>query len=518
MKSESLYTFTPDDWKRLEIQYAQSFKPTFDLVTENSGSLVESQEIYLESFVYYTQLIELHGISLADKSEEVLYSFSRKLWIQKLRKRRVDVNFVKHHHNYLDMEDAFQEIDSIRDRSDRTAQKLAEIGEPCRTLLLDSIGRRKNLTEVAARLGFADEQRAMQQIVKGLRRLVELVDSKALTISDRDMAETVYTLLDPKTNPSQTRLSNDDTVEQTIVARIVAVLRSYVTRNERMTLLKELQVRVVPSTQVIHQMKKEPKTTHTMRPQLWLAASVLAAIVISALTSLGIVGVSTSQAEPIILEVDTAMVELAPVINRVSHLATAFQINQKGLILTAADAVAGESEVLLTDKTNNRKAKAKVLFVDRAANVAILQSEELASAQLPYRFAPDDARVGQNVYALACTTEDLIYEHAYLSASNQNGFARMKVETFSAGAPILNEQGQLSGMVSSKSTDAGSLAYVVHGSVLRDALNRWASQSGQTLELTTRNRLFYSDRAEQVEKIKPHLFEITYYTEEIETR
>src|SRR5690606_26913014 len=227
MKSEELHKFTSEDWKILESQFAGFSMPVIDFVTENKGSISEAEEIYINAFIYYTQLLELHGLKLTAKAEDLIYSFSRKLWIKVLGKRNVDINFVKHRRSFFEMEDAFHEIESINERSEKTAEKLADVGEPARTLILEHIGRNTELSVIGSRLGYADEDRAFGQISKSVRKLIRLSEGKTFELNDADFKLlTKYVLGNQRSESIE--LTEEKKVAVTMISRSVAMIRSYV--------------------------------------------------------------------------------------------------------------------------------------------------------------------------------------------------------------------------------------------------------------------------------------------------
>ena len=159
MTIEQLHTITEENWEHIVKQFSAHYGPTLTFVTENKGSLSEGRDIYVDAFIYYTQLIELQGPSMLEKAEGLIYSFARKLWVKRLSKRNVDVNFVKHRREYFEMEEAFHDIDSINERTIKTSQKLAELGEPYRTLISEHIGKTTHLDELYGRLGLKNEDK-----------------------------------------------------------------------------------------------------------------------------------------------------------------------------------------------------------------------------------------------------------------------------------------------------------------------------------------------------------------------
>jgi hypothetical protein len=261
MKANELHVFESEDWKAVESQFSKFYRATFEFVTENKGSIDEAKDIYINAFIYYTQLIEIHGVKLFEKADEIIYSFSRRLWLHKLEKRRVDLNYVKHRREFFEMEEAFYEIDSIAQRSAKTAERLAIIGEPCRTMVLEYVGRRKPLMDCASRLGFSDEDRAFQQVTKCIRKLINLTENIDIKQEEAGFTALVRYVLDDMDRASS-QLMEKDKVMITMISRTVAMVRNYVTSTERIQVLKTIQDKMLPTVletallKKIHQIKR----------------------------------------------------------------------------------------------------------------------------------------------------------------------------------------------------------------------------------------------------------------------
>ncbi|NEN24692.1 trypsin-like peptidase domain-containing protein [Cryomorpha ignava] len=511
MKNEELHKFTSEDWKLLESQFAGFSLPVIDFVTENKGSLSEAEEIYINAFIYYTQLLELHGLKLSTKAEDLIYSFSRKLWIKVLGKRNVDVNFVKHRRSFFEMEDAFHEIESINERSEKTAEKLAEVGEPARTLILEHIGRNAELAIIGSRLGYSDEDRAFGQISKSLRKLIRLSEGKTFELDDADFKLLLRYVLDNQGRDS-IDLNEEKKVAVTMISRSVAMIRSYVTRNQRIAKLKEMQERIHPDVHSALE-KSQPVSTQKnrkMKPIAVFALSAIVALSVSVMTAFGISGFQKqnqqSETETEInadtLITETVVIDSMPVI---AHSSSAFAISNDGLFITAAKVEKGirfklipsvEGEVLIGE----------VVFSDTAQSLAIIKCTLESRLRLPYMLSFEDPKIAQELYSISNYKQEFFYTEGKVNAAGVEGMGKVKLDNTTPGAPIVSEKGQILGMVLGNGDENMNL--VITSSKMKEAISKYEENSGLRVQLVTRNGLFYSNRTSQVELLKPFIYEV----------
>lgn len=511
MEKEELHKFTSEDWKLLETQFSGFSFPVIDFVTENKGSLSEAEEVYINAFIYYTQLLELHGLKLTTKAEDLIYSFSRKLWIKVLGKRNVDINFVKHRRSFFEMEDAFHEIESINERSEKTAEKLAEVGEPARTLILEHLGRNKDLSQVSARLGYSDEDKAFAQLSKSIRKLIKLSEGKNFDLTENEFQELVRYVLD-KQREDSSQLSEEKKVAVTMISRSTAMIRSYVIRNQRIQKLKEMQERIHPDTHLALE-KSSPnshKDNKKMKPAAVFALSAVVALSVSVLTAFGITNLHKLQHEPeseITAQIDTVDTKIMEPVEEAKKdmEMSAFAISSDGLFLTTAHVQKG-SKVKLNNSDEVEALNGEVVYVDTLQNLALVKCEMKKQTRLPYMLALADPKIAESMYAVGYFNDLFFYSEGIVNAS-ANGSRKIKLDNATGGSPVVSDNGQILGMVLANSTDENICALLTC-SQIKDAISSYEQLASTKVQLTSRNGLFYSNRTEQVEKLKPFVYKV----------
>lgn len=506
MKIERLHIFNDKDWKVIANQFSDFYVSVFEFITENKGSISEAREVYVTSFLYYTQLLELHGMDVAEKGEGIVYSFARCIWIKKLRKRNVDVNFVTHRREFFEMEDAFHEIDSIAERSTRTANKLAEVGEPARTLILEFVGKGHNLSEVAPRLGFTNTAKAQLQITKSLRNLIKDAEGKDLSIDDLVFQETLEYILNSK---GEAKSAGVDKLNLAMVSRTVALIKNYVDRNKRLEIFKEMETHFDPELMPCQEHNQDEVKTKKMKPVAVFLAAAAVALVVSALTAFGLAEIRDSNLET----KQEVVAEVAPVIDEViaesveiqTH--TAFAISNDGYLLTTADAVGSKLHIRLTGNGSNRNLNGDVVAVDTVNNFALIKCNFEKGIRIGHRFSPDNPALGQSLFTLGFPSNELFYSKAEINASLQAKTGKINLDGFAPGSPVISDKGQIVGMITSKNEIDG-LSNVTYISSLNDFVKSVSEEGKSLVKTPQRNALFYKNRIEQIDAITPYVWRV----------
>jgi len=518
MEQDRLYSLDNDARAKVETQFTGLYKNTFEFVLENKGSMSEAKDVYVKAFTYYLQLLELRGFDLFEKADTVIYSFSRKLWLHKLEKRRVELDFVKHRREFYEMEDAFHEIDSINVRSAKTAEKLAEIGEPCRTLVLECVGRKKDISEVGPRLGFSDEDRAFRNLVQCYRKLIKHTEGKEFNISDDAFSAIARYAMDGMDAVSQ-GVSEEDKVCLTMVSRVTAMVRNHVIRTERVEAFRAIQDKLTPESVEIPEPDAAVDETKkkVMRSITIVAVAVVAAVCVSALTAFSVSEAIHTKHETAIAVEEAAAAHIADSLASLELAKptppkgiSAFSVADGGFLLTAATPLKHAERLKAFREDSDTGHEVEVIGIDTIADLALLRFADMgASLQaLPYRLAPSGSGIGESVYSLGFPSDFLAYTDGSISSSGPEGKSRVRLQSASAGAPVIGDKGQVAGVLLNSHEDDSGFFTVMPS----DQIIAWIAETTENknvqLSLNTRNRLFYSDRSKQIEQFRPFVYEL----------
>jgi hypothetical protein len=343
-------------------------------------------------------------------------------------------------------------------------------------------------------------------------RLVKLTEGKELSADETAIAAMLRYTLDNGHHPPA-ECNGFDKVSLTMISRVVSMVRSHIIRSERIQILSELQSRIEPSAELSIN-PAEPKKKN-MKPALVFAITAAIAVGISAFTAVIISGAARASADqqvPVEDSLSNGTVELIEMETR-QHTSIAFAINQSGIIVTIADAVAGKREIELMEISGNQGVMADVVYLDKARNIAILTARNPELGSVPYRFSPDEVKVGEALYSLAVQDSTLLYAESYLSSKSSTGHGRIKLDLSTSGSPLLTPHGQIAGMVSHADDGPNGVAYLITADQIKESIDRWATRDVIHVALPNRNQLFYENRANQIEKISQFLYKIEYETE-----
>lgn len=156
--------------------YKQSCKSVTALITKNSGTARDAEEVLQEALVILWERIRQQRYQHTARLETFLYATARNLWLRRLARARREIP------REIDPEESSSEDPSPLDQlieSEETAmvgKALGKLGEPCRTLLILFYWEEATMEEIAVRLGFANAETAKSkkyQCKKALRELLK---------------------------------------------------------------------------------------------------------------------------------------------------------------------------------------------------------------------------------------------------------------------------------------------------------------------------------------------------------
>jgi hypothetical protein len=502
MNLERWYMIKQDDWALLETQFRDSYIPVLKFVTENKGSFSEARDVYIEAFYYYTRSIELKGADYLEKSTDLIYSFSRIIWLRKLEKRKVDLSMIKHQREFYDLDETFHEIDLMSERSEKAWESLAKIGEPCRTLVLEVIGHGEPLLDVAQRLGFADEERAKERIIQCIKKLILLAENHKIEDDDSTFESCLTYALSPSENERPQGAKAE--VCLAITSRTLATIKNYVNSKERTATLREFRDRLLQSdASALQEIESKPKVSQ-MKPLQLAVFVALLAIAVSGLTSFVVYQLPSSGEVPT-ASVDTTStktdtIDVVPVVTW--HERSAFLINDDGFALTSAKDLTQGQRVQAGDHEIQNEG-ATVVAIDPITGIALLKVDSALRTTVPFRFSTENPTVGDELISLGFKEGKLLYSAAETQHLEGN-VQWISGNTLLPGAPLLSEIGELKGIVTEDTQNPTSIGVV-------DLAEFISNHVVDEVHLPRRNRLYYDSTSKKVEKISPCILKIKFH-------
>lgn len=195
--------------------------------------------------------------------------------------------------------------------------------------------------------------------------------------------------------------------------------------------------------------------------------------------------------------------------------ATGFALTSNGFIATNYHVVK-ESNSVYVQNYKGDSYKAKVIYIDPAHDLAILDITDPSfenTAIVPYVLKEDDADLGQDVFTIGYPREQAVYGSGYLSSNT--GFAgdtssyqiTVPVNPGNSGGPILDDKGNVIGIVSGKQTETDGAAFAIKTAYLLQSIKAIPQDSlSKELSINKRNSLSGLSRTEQIKKIQDYVY------------
>ena len=199
---------------------------------------------------------------------------------------------------------------------------------------------------------------------------------------------------------------------------------------------------------------------------------------------------------------------------------TGFAISSDGYLVTSYHVVSGADSVFIQNSAGQQY-KVKKIYRDPAHDLAILKVSDdnfTGFGTLPYSFKATDSDLGERVYTLGYPREDMVFGEG--SLSSRTGFEgdttsyqiSIPVNPGNSGGPLLDNQGNLIGVISGKQLDLQGAAFAVKSAYLQQLVEQLSQDSLDTpIKLSKSNLLAGASRTRQLKRIDDFVFVIKVY-------
>lgn len=218
----------------------------------------------------------------------------------------------------------------------------------------------------------------------------------------------------------------------------------------------------------------------------------------------------------------SSAINLAPDVQPVRYSATGFMITSNGYLVTNYHVIEGADSVYVETKTDEIcRYKAKEVYSDKQRDLSILKITDpdfTSPVNLPFTFKIREADLGEPVYTLAFPREDMVYGEG--SVSSRTGFEgdtmayqiSIPVNPGNSGGPLLDEKGNVIGVITGKNMAAESAAFAVKSEYLLSMLDSIPADSlTEPLLLPTKNQVKELRRPEQIKQLQHLVFNVKVY-------
>jgi serine protease Do len=196
---------------------------------------------------------------------------------------------------------------------------------------------------------------------------------------------------------------------------------------------------------------------------------------------------------------------------------TSFMVNQNGYLITNNHVVQGNNKVYVYNEKYG-DLEAEVLLQDPTNDLAIIKIKDTAFKalkRLPYSFKNTETQLGQKVYTLGYSRPPgLVYNEGFISSRSANGSLQNKqnflltlqVEGGSSGSPILNNKGEIVGIVSAKEKMDNGFAVGVKPESIKNIMDVLNNRLEVKSKIFGVSNIASFDLNTQLKKIEEYIF------------
>jgi S1-C subfamily serine protease len=192
--------------------------------------------------------------------------------------------------------------------------------------------------------------------------------------------------------------------------------------------------------------------------------------------------------------------------------ATGFLIDGSGFIATNAHVINKARNLIVENKKGDQFIAIPV-YVNKNTDLAILKVTDTSFKKinvLPYSIPRATAELGEQIFTLGYPREVVVYGEGYLSAqSGSRGDTTayqisISVNPGNSGGPIINKNGEVLGIISSKETNADGVVFAIKSKNIYKALEE--IKTAESIKLPSVATIKGMDRVHQIKKIEDCVF------------
>lgn len=199
---------------------------------------------------------------------------------------------------------------------------------------------------------------------------------------------------------------------------------------------------------------------------------------------------------------------------------TGFLIDAKGFIVTNNHILRGADAAIVYN--NGKEYKTRIIFRDSKRDLAILKIDDadfITNKNIPYSIAKTGIDLGEEIFTLGYPKNEIVYNLGYLSA--KTGFngdtlscqLQMNANPGNSGGPVLNKNGEVVGILSTKERLADGVSFAITGKYiykLIDELKKTDSTYNK-IKLPNHSSIKGMSRVEQIKKVEDYVYLIKAY-------
>ena len=164
-----------NDKSAIETIYTDNYGMIQSLVLNNNGTEDDAKDIFQEALIVLYEKAKSVGFELNCQVKTYLYSVSKRLWLKRLQKNsRYELQSNGLEETTVYVEEDIGAHEKRNSEFGMMEHAMANIGEPCKSLLEAYYIHRQNMQEIAKAFGYTNSDNAKNQKYKCLIRLRKL--------------------------------------------------------------------------------------------------------------------------------------------------------------------------------------------------------------------------------------------------------------------------------------------------------------------------------------------------------
>ncbi|ERJ60194.1 S1C family serine protease [Sphingobacterium paucimobilis] len=195
--------------------------------------------------------------------------------------------------------------------------------------------------------------------------------------------------------------------------------------------------------------------------------------------------------------------------------ATGFMLTRDGYVVTNYHVINGADSVHL-QSVKGQAYKAQIVYTDPQKDLAILHIADPSFKilkNIPYTFKKQSSELGEDIFTLGFPRDEAVYGQGYLSSNT--GYAgdtiayqiSIPVNPGNSGGPVLDNQGNIIGIISGKQKGIDGAAFAIKTKELVETLNKIPADSLKgNIFLNNKNMLSTLPRTEQIKKLQDYIY------------
>lgn len=368
-------------------------------------------------------------------------------------------------------------------------------------------------------------------------------------MSDHQLTELIERYLDGSMSAEERTQfellrKNDATVESRVAEHLqfIGLLKQY---GERLELEKRLNA--IHDEIDVHALKEEVTIHPTWVVRMWrnhhskisVAASIAIFAILGTLFFTGKLNNHESNFEQLSQEIGKIKQSQATLNTRTNSIindikgskritnpgnfrGTGFALSSNGYIVTNYHVIKDADSVYVQNAAGE-SFHSKVIYTEPGNDIAVLQINDEAFeglAAVPYNFKRSSTDLGENVFTIGYPDSKVVFGlGALTSATGYQGDTTeyqvsIPVNPGNSGGPLLDDKGNVIGIINAKQTQVAGAAFAVKSAYLLKAIQNIPSDSlSKSLTLNTKNTLAGLSRTQQLKKLKNYVFMVKVYNQ-----